>query len=119
MIRFIIRFAFAAAGLWLASLLVTGVSITGWGTLVAAAAILGLLNAIIRPVVVLLTLPITLLTLGLFILVVNAAMLGLTAMFLEHMQVAGFWPAVLGSLVVSIVSWVGHALTREEDRRRR
>ena len=67
-----------------------------------------------RPIVVILTLPFTLLTLGLFLLVVNAAMLGLVAAFLPGIRIAGFWPAFWAAIVVSIVSWIGSVLFKKD-----
>ena len=98
--------AITALGLWLAASIVPGMRIQGTGTLVAAALLLGVVNAVVRPVVVVLTLPATLLTLGLFLLVVNAAMLGLVAALLEEFQLSGFAAALLGSIVVSLTGWV-------------
>jgi putative membrane protein len=95
-----------AAGLALASALVPGIELDGSVTLIAAALLLGVVNAVVRPLAVLLTLPLTLLTLGLFLLVINAAMLGLVAWLLAGFHIAGFGSAVLGSLVVSFTSWV-------------
>jgi putative membrane protein len=95
-----------ALGLWLASWIVPGVQITGYGTLLLGAVLLGVVNAVVRPLVVLLTLPITLITLGLFLWVINAAMLGLVAWFLDGFQIAGLGSALLGSLVVSFTSWL-------------
>ena len=106
-IRFLLRAVFAALGLWLASKLVHGIEVFSTGSLIAAALILGLVNAFVRPVVFLLTLPLTLLTLGLFLLVINAAMLWLTSLFLHGFVVHGFWAALLGSIIVSLASWVG------------
>jgi putative membrane protein len=106
---FLIRLAIGAFGLWVAERLVPGVTIDGLATLILAALLLGVVNAVVRPVFVLLTLPLTLLTLGLFLLVVNAAMLGLVALLLPGMHVAGFGSAVLGSIVVSLVSWAASA----------
>jgi putative membrane protein len=106
MTGFWLRLLISAAGLWLASELVAGIEIQGLGTLVIAALLLGLVNALVRPLVVLLTLPITLLTLGLFLLVVNAGMLGLVAALLGDFTVAGFGSALLGSIVVSLTSWL-------------
>jgi putative membrane protein len=103
---FLVRTAIVALGLWIASAIVPGMQITGAGTLVLAALLLGIANAVVRPVVVLLTLPITLLTLGLFLLVVNAAMLGLVASLLDGFALAGFGAAVVGSLVVSLTGWL-------------
>jgi len=93
-----------AGGIWLASALLPGVQITGYGTLLLAALLYGFVNAVVRPVIVLLTLPITVLSLGLFLFVVNAAMFGLVAAMLAGFTVAGFFAAVFGSIIVSIVS---------------
>ncbi len=91
-------------GLFLASGLVPGVSVSGTSGFIFAAVMLGLVNAFIRPIALLLTLPITLVTLGLFLLVVNAAMFGLVAWMVDGFHVAGFWSAVFGSIVVSITA---------------
>lgn len=114
--RFIVRAIFAALGLWLASVLVPGVSITDGGTLILAAVLLGLVNAFVRPVVFVLTLPITILTLGLFLLIVNAAMIGLVAVLLDEFQVAGLVPGILAAIVTGIVSWIGHAVMKDDRR---
>jgi putative membrane protein len=106
---FFIRLAISAAGLWLADRLLDGISIDGTGALVLAALLLGVVNAIVRPIFVLLTFPLTLLTLGLFLLVVNAAMLGLVAALVPGFHVASFGAAVLGSIIVSLVSWAASA----------
>jgi putative membrane protein len=100
----LVRTLIIALGLGLASWLVPGVSITGTGTLVLAALLLGLVNALIRPIAVILTLPITLITLGLFLLVVNAGMFALVAAMLDQFRVAGFFSALLGALIVSLTS---------------
>jgi len=102
---FLIRMLISAMGLWIASALVPGVEITGMGTLVAAAFLLGIVNAVVRPLIVILTLPITIVTLGLFLLVINAAMLGLVAWLLDGFMLDGFLAAVAGSLVVSATGW--------------
>ena len=107
MTRFFLRAAIAALGLWLATEWVDGLYIDEPVTLLVAAVLLGLVNAVIRPVVILLTLPFTLVTLGLFLLVVNAAMLGLVALLVPGMQVVNFWDAFWGALIVSLVSWAG------------
>ena len=86
--------------------LVPGIQVAGFGTALWAAAVLGLINAVIRPVLVLLTLPITLLTLGLFILAINGLMFLLAAQLLQGFAVAGFWSGVLGSLAYSAISWL-------------
>ena len=111
---FLLRAAFAAFGLWLASQVVPGITIDGAGTLAGAAILLGVVNAIVRPVLVVLTLPITILTLGLFLFVVNAASFGLVAYFLSGFHIDGFWPALLGSLLVSVISWLCSAFISKD-----
>lgn len=103
---FIVRTLISMLGLLVASGLLSGVEIEGTGTFILSAILLGLVNAVIRPVAILLTLPLTVLTLGLFIFVVNAAMFGLVAAILDNFYVAGFWSALFGSLIVSITSTV-------------
>ena len=93
-------------GLYVASALVPGVSITGTGSLILAAFLLGIVNSIVRPIAFVLTLPLTIVTLGLFIFVLNAAMFGLVAAFLDNFVVTGFWAAVFGAIIVSITSTV-------------
>jgi putative membrane protein len=110
MTGFLLRVAIVALGLWLATYLLPGLFFEGPGTLLAAALLLGIVNAIVRPIAVLLTLPLTLLTLGLFLLVINAAMLGLVALLLSGFQISGFWTAVGGALIVSLTSWVASGL---------
>ena len=103
---FILRLLIIMLGLFLASRLLPGVSIEGTGTFIFAALFLGVVNAIVRPVLFVLTLPITIITLGLFLFVLNAAMFGLVAAFLDNFVVAGFWSAVFGAIIVSITSTV-------------
>jgi putative membrane protein len=103
---FLIRLAISALGLWLASAIVPGLHVEGVGTLILAALLLGIVNAVVRPVAVLLTIPLTIVTLGLFLLVVNAGMLGLVAALLEDMRIDGFFAALLGAVVVGLTSWV-------------
>ncbi|HEY1453825.1 MAG TPA: phage holin family protein [Roseiarcus sp.] len=102
---FLIRAVVVGIGLWLASK-IGFVGFNSTETLIAAALLLGIVNAFVRPVIVILTLPITLLTLGLFLLVINALMIMLVAWFLPGFLVAGFWPAVFAAIVVSLTSWV-------------
>ena len=113
MMRFILRAIFAALGLWLAAQVVPGISIDGAGTLAGAALLLGLLNAVVRPILVVLTLPITILTLGLFLFVINAATFALVAFFIRDFHIAGFVPALLGSLLVSFISWLASAAIKD------
>lgn len=109
---FILRALIAALGLWLATEWVDGIAVNGPTTLILAALLLGLVNAIVRPLAILLTLPLTLITLGFFLLVVNAAMVGLVAAFLPGMTVQGFWAAFWTAILVSVVSWIGNAIFR-------
>lgn len=116
MVKFIVRAAFAALGLWLASQLLSGVNFADNGTLIIAAVLLGLVNAVIRPIVVILTLPFTIITLGLFLLVVNAAMIGLVAMFLPGFTVDGLGSGILAAIITGLVSWAGSMVAAEPKR---
>lgn len=93
-------------GLLLASTIVPGVQIVGTGSVILAAVLLAAVNAVVRPVAIIMTLPITIITLGLFLLVINAAMFGLVAALLDSFTVSGFWAALFGALIVSITSTV-------------
>ncbi|MCL4316419.1 MAG: phage holin family protein [Gammaproteobacteria bacterium] len=106
MAGFVLRLLIVALGLWLASELVPGIEVRGVGTLLGAALLLGIVNAVVRPVFILLTLPLTVVTLGLFLLVINAAMLGLVAWVFDGFTIAGFWAALFGSVVVSVTGWL-------------
>ena len=103
---FALRVLIVGIGLWVASKLVPGVEINDGWSLLWAALLLGIVNAIVRPVVFIMTLPLTILTLGLFLPVINAAMLSLVAWMLDGMTVAGFWSALFGAIVISIVGWL-------------
>jgi putative membrane protein len=103
---FLIRAVVVGIGLWLASQIVPGVHILSIESLIAAALLLGIINAFVRPILVILTFPITLLTLGLFLLVINGLMIELVSYFLKGFVVDGLWPAILASVVVSLTSWV-------------
>jgi putative membrane protein len=106
MTGFLIRWAVSALSLWVAQAIVPGMLIQGAGTLAIAALLLGFVNAVVRPLLIFFTLPITVLTLGLFLLVINAAMLGLVAALLDSFTISGFWSALGGAIVVSLVSWL-------------
>ena len=110
MTGFLLRVAIVALGLWLATQILPGLYFESAGTLLGAALLLGIVNAIVRPIAVVLTLPLTLLTLGLFLLVINAAMLGLVALLLSGFQISGFWTAVGASLIVSLTGWLAAGL---------
>ncbi len=102
---FLIRGFITALGLWVASAILPGVHSTGFLSILGAGLLLGIVNAIIRPLIIVLTLPVTIITLGLFILVINAAMVGLVAKMLGGFSVDGFGWALATAIVVSIVSW--------------
>jgi putative membrane protein len=124
MIKFIIRWAINGAALYAAAWAVAGINFEGdWMGLVWLALIITLLNALLRPLLKLLTLPLIILTLGLFTLVINTLVLMLTSSignaFGLGLTVEGFWPALLGSLVISIVSMVMGAIFRDELRGRK
>jgi len=110
MVGFLLRAAIAALGLWLASRWLPGLSFDSTEKLVIAALLLGVVNAIVRPIAFVLTLPITIVTLGLFLLVLNAAMVGLVAWITPGFRVDTFWTAFLTALIVSVVSWAGSAV---------
>lgn len=117
MIGFLVQAVFTAVGLWLADLILPGVVIDNTTTLLIAAVLLGVVNAIIRPILVLLTLPITIVTLGLFLLVINALMVGLVALVMSGFTVAGFVPALLAAVIISLTSWVGSMIVPKRTRR--
>jgi len=114
--KFIVRAIFAALGLWLASRFVPGVRVDDTGTLILAAVLLGIVNAFVRPVVFVLTLPITILTLGLFLLVVNAAMIGLVAWLLSGFHVDGLVAGILAAIVTGVTSWIGYMVMGDAKR---
>jgi putative membrane protein len=108
MTGFVLRALITAVGLWIATRWIKGIRIDDAATLVWAGALLGIINAIVRPIAVVLTLPITILTLGLFLLVVNAGMVALVAALLPGFHIfGGFWAALGTALVVSITGWIG------------
>lgn len=112
--KFLVRAVFAALGLWVASEIVPGVSVNTTATLIIAALLLGVVNAIVRPVVFILTLPITILTLGLFLLVVNAAMVGLVAKLLPGFTIPGLFAGCLVAIITGVSSWIGGMVLRDD-----
>ncbi len=104
--RFILKWLVNAAALWVAAWLIPGIVVRDTRTLFVAALVIGLVNAIVKPVAVLLTLPLTILTLGLFYLVLNAAMLALAAALTPGFGLSGFGAAFLGAIVMSIVGMI-------------
>jgi putative membrane protein len=114
---FVIRAAIVALGLYVASAIVPGIEIRSGGALIAAAVLLAVINAIVRPVLILLTLPITLLTLGLFLLVINGLMIELVSALLpSSFHVASLGPAILASIIVSITGWLVNGFIGHDGR---
>jgi len=111
MMRFIIQALGAALGFWLSAKLIHGVHVRGVESLIAAGFILGILNALVRPILILLTIPFTLLTLGLFLFVVNGLTVWMTAAVLKGVDIDGLWPAILASIVITLTSWAARAVS--------
>lgn len=105
MAGFLLRMLITSLGLWVASRVVPGMAISGFGTLLGSALLLGFVNAVVRPLLILLTLPITIMTLGIFLFIINGAMLGLVASLFDNFAINGLFSAILGSVIVSLVSW--------------
>ncbi len=103
--RLILKLLINALALWVAGELIGGIDLTGdfWQILLVAL-IFGLVNTFIKPILKLLSLPVIILTLGLFTLIINAGMLGLTAAITDYLSIEDFWSALLGALVISVVS---------------
>jgi putative membrane protein len=113
-VRLLLRWLINAAALFVLPYLFSSIQVKNFVVALLVALLLGLINAIVRPVLILLTLPVTLLTLGLFILVINAALFWLVASFVEGFHVAGFWAAFWGAIAYSILSWAVAALVLPE-----
>jgi putative membrane protein len=118
-IRLVIAWAINAAALWIADALFDGVRIHGWWAYIVGAAVLGIANAILKPLLALLTLPLIIVTLGLFLLVINIAMVALAEWIAPDFSIDGFWTYVGTVVVVWLVNWIGHTLTDELGRGRR
>jgi putative membrane protein len=121
MLVIITRWLIIPVAILLASQFVSGIKIDSLSTAVIAACVLGLINIFIRPVFVFLTLPLSILTLGIFYLFINAFMLELVAYFVSGFEIANFFSAFLGSLIISLVSWLAnsfiatHKIERTDD----
>jgi putative membrane protein len=112
----IVRWLVCALALHLTASIVKGIEIHGLGALLLAAAVIGVINAVVRPAVLVLTLPLSVLSLGLFVLVVNAAMLALASAFVPGFEVHGFWAALWGWLVLSLFTFLINLLIGEHGR---
>lgn len=115
LMQFLIQWGITAISLWVASLVFNGIRFTSTSALIVSALLLGFANAVIRPLVVILTLPLTFLTLGLFILVINALILQLVSAIVGGFRLSGFWTAFFASLFISILSLSLDALVPDAD----
>src|SRR3954453_18251838 len=115
--HFLFRWGVTTLAVMVASALISGIRYDSAGSLIAAALLLGILNAFVRPVLLLLSAPLILFSLGFFILVVNALMLLLVGQIVPCLTVPGFWSAFFGAIIISIVSWVLSAFFRGSDGR--
>jgi len=113
---FLVRVLVNTVAIYLVAAIVPGISVSGLLTALGAGLVLGLINAIVRPVLILLTLPVTLVTLGLFLVVLNAFCLWLTAQLVRGFEVHGVWPALFGALLISVVSWLLNAFVSDRGR---
>jgi putative membrane protein len=110
MVGFLLRAAISALGLWVASQLLDGLHFTTPSQLLLAAVLLGVVNAFVRPLAFILTLPITVVTLGLFLLVLNAGMVALVAWIVPGFTISSFWTAVAAAIIVGVISWAASGL---------
>ena len=116
MVGFLLRAAITALGVLVASEILSGLTFDSSSKLIVAAIVLGVVNAVVRPLAFILTLPITVVTLGLFLLVLNAGMVALVAWMVPGFQVSGFWTAVGAALIVSLVSWAASSVIGSSGR---
>jgi putative membrane protein len=112
-LRLLVAWAINAAALWVADVLFTGVRIDGWKAYLIGAAVLGIANGIIKPVVMLLTFPLIVLTLGLFMLVINIAMVALAEWIAPDFSITGFWTYVGTVVIIWLVNWVAQSAIDE------
>lgn len=116
--KLIIRLIINAIALWAAAQLVNGIELTDQiGGILIVALIFGVINAILGPILKILSFPFILVTLGLFTLVINGLLLWLTSAFTSYLSLSGFWAAFWGAVVVSIVSWLLSALLKDDDKK--
>lgn len=104
--RILLKWLINTLALLVTAYFVKGIQVTGVSSLILAAALLGILNAFIRPILIILTLPINIITLGLFTLIINGAMLWFVSVIIKGFVIQGFWPAIIGALIISLVSWL-------------
>ena len=119
MVRFLLRAVDAAFGFWIAAKLLHGVRVGNLESLLAAGLLLGVINALVRPILIIITIPLTILTLGLFLLVVNGISVWLVTLVLHGIRMHGPWDAILTALIISLVSWAASGLIDQSDARGR
>jgi putative membrane protein len=112
----LIRWLILTVAILSAAYLLDGMEVQGFTSAFFAAAVLGILNAVLRPVLIILTLPLNILSLGLFTFVINAFLLKLASGVIPGFEVHGFWPALFGSLIISLVSWLLSSLINDRGR---
>jgi putative membrane protein len=112
----LLRWLILTVAILVAAYLFPGIQVSGFGTALVAALVLGILNAFFRPILIILTLPINILTLGLFTFVINALLLMMTSGVIGGLVVAGFGSALLGSLIISVVSWLLSSFINDQGR---
>jgi putative membrane protein len=110
----VLRWLILTLAILVAAYLIEGIEVRGFGSALLAAALLGILNAVFRPILILLTLPITILTLGLFTFVINALLLMMASGVIGGLEVHGFWAAFFGSLIISLISWLLNSFINEQ-----
>ena len=110
----LVRWLISALAVMLVAYLVPGITVTSFVSALLVALVLGFANAIVRPILIFLTLPITILTLGFFILIINAFLFMVTSSLVPGFHVDGFWPAFFGSIVLAIIGWAANAIFGEK-----
>lgn len=116
MVGIVLRWLILTLAILVAAHLIEGIEVRGFGSALFAAALLGILNAFFRPILIILTLPITILTLGLFTFVINALLLMMASGVIGGLEVHGFWAAFFGSLIISLISWLLSSFINEKGR---
>ena len=117
MAHIVVRVLITALGLYMAAALIPGIEADSPGAFIWAAIALGIVNTLVRPLIVLLTLPVSVVTLGGFLLVINAAMLKLADWFVDGLHVQGFLSALFGALIISVINWAVNSFVRSKEDR--
>jgi putative membrane protein len=116
MLQLLVVWVINAVALLTVAYVMPGIAVADFWAAMVAAVVLGLVNAVIRPVLVLLTLPVTIITLGLFIFVINGLLFWFVGSFIQGFVVSGFWAGVFGAIVYSLISWALSSLVFEEKK---